>query len=149
MNPYLATLKENGLKVTSQREAVLDLFHNENSSKTPYHVHKQLKRKLPHLGLPTVYRVLEELKDIGLLIRVVSEERQLYYALCHLPGEKHHHHFICRKCKKVEEVEQCNFKALAAFIHRKLGAVVESHSLQLEGLCSTCKQPTEKNSHAA
>jgi Fe2+ or Zn2+ uptake regulation protein len=139
MNPYLARLKENGLKVTSQREAVLDLFAKDNSRKTPYAVHKQLKKRLPQLGLPTVYRVLEELKEIGLLIQIPSEDRQLHYSLCNLPGHKHHHHFVCRKCKKVEEVEQCNFKAVAAFIRRKLGAIVESHSLQLEGLCSDCK----------
>ncbi len=139
MNPYLGRLKENGLKITSQREAVLDLFHKENSSKTPYEIHKKIKKKLPSIGLPTVYRVLEELKEIGLMVRIPSEDRQLYYGLCHLPGSRHHHHFVCRKCKKVEEVEQCNLKAVSNFVQRKLGAIVESHSMQLEGLCAECK----------
>jgi Fe2+ or Zn2+ uptake regulation protein len=139
MNPYLGQLRENGLKITSQREAVLDLFAKNNASKTPYAVYKKLKKRLPQLGLPTVYRILEELKEIGLLIQIPSEDRQLYYGLCHLPGHKHHHHFVCRKCKKIEEVEQCNFKAVSAFIRQKLGAIVESHSLQLEGLCADCK----------
>ncbi|MFH0984140.1 MAG: Fur family transcriptional regulator [Candidatus Omnitrophota bacterium] len=139
MNPYLVRLKENGLKVTSQREAVLALFAKDNSRKTPYAVHKKLKKRLPQLGLPTVYRVLEELKEIGLLVQIPSEDRQLHYSLCNLPADKHHHHFVCRKCKKVEEVEHCNFKGISNFILRKLGAIVESHSLQLEGLCASCK----------
>lgn len=139
MNPHLEKLKESGLKVTSQREAMLDLFHKNNSSKTPYTVHKQLKKKLPHIGLPTVYRVLEELKEIGLMVRIPSEDRQLYYALCSLPGEKHHHHFVCRKCKRVEEVARCSLKPVIDFVRHELGALVESHSLQLEGLCAACK----------
>lgn len=139
VNPYLAQLKENGLKVTSQREAVLDFFIKDNSRKTPYAVYKKLNKKLPSLGLPTVYRILEELKEIGLMVRIPSEDRQLYYSLCHLPNAKHHHHFVCRKCKKVEEVEHCNFKEVSGFIRRKLGAIVESHALQLEGLCASCK----------
>lgn len=138
MEEYLARVKEKGLKITSQREAVLDLFVRDNSSKTPCMVHKKLKKKVPSIGLPTVYRVLEEFKEIGLMVRIPSEDRRLYYGLCHLPGHKHHHHFVCRKCKKVEEVEQCNLKTVSDFIHRKLGAVVESHSLQLEGLCADC-----------
>jgi len=139
MNPYLKKLKGSGLKITDQREAVLELFLKENSSKTPDAVHKQLKKKLPHIGLPTVYRVLEELKNIGLMVRIPSEDRRLYYGLCHLPGGKHHHHFVCRKCKKVQEVAHCNLKAVSNFIQKKLGAIVESHSMQLEGLCSDCK----------
>jgi len=139
MNAHLERIRKSGLKITSQRKAVLNLFAKDNSRKTPYAVHKKLKKRLPQLGLPTVYRVLEELKEIGLLVQIPSDDRQLYYSLCHLPGAKHHHHFVCRKCKKVEEVERCNFKSVAAFVRRKLGAIIESHSLQLEGLCANCK----------
>jgi len=139
MNAHLERIKKSGLKVTSQRKAVLALFSKNNLRKTPYDVHKKLRKGLPQLGLPTVYRILEELQGIGLMIRIPSEDRQLYYSLCHLPGAKHHHHFVCRKCKKIEEVEHCNFKSISDFVLRKLGAVVESHSLQLEGLCASCK----------
>lgn len=139
MEKHLDRIKESGLKITSQRKAILDLFLKNNLRKTPYDVYEKLKRRLPRLGLPTVYRILEELKEIGLLIQILSEDRQLYYSLCHLPGHKHHHHFICRKCKRSEEVEHCDFKAISNFIRRKLGAIVESHSLQLEGLCTNCK----------
>ena len=139
MNAHLERIKENGLKITLQRKAVLALFLKNNSRKTPYDVHEKLKKSLPRLGLPTVYRILEELKEIGLMVRIPSEDRQLYYSLCHLPGHKHHHHFVCRKCKKIEEVERCSLKGISNFILRKLGAIVESHSLQLEGLCASCK----------
>jgi Fur family ferric uptake transcriptional regulator len=105
---------------------------------SPYDVHAKLKKKLLMIGLPTVYRILAEFKNAGILVQSLSEDRQLRYALCTLPNE-HHHHFTCRKCKKVEEVEFCNFKGVSQFIENKLNAKVEAHQLQIEGLCSKCK----------
>lgn len=132
-------LKQGGLKLTPQRKAVLGFFSKKNSRKTPYEVHAALVKKIPRLGLPTVYRILEELKSLGLLIQLPSENRQLSYSLCGPLGERqHHHHFVCRKCKKTEEVDFCNFREIASFVRRKLGAKVESHSIQMEGLCAKC-----------
>jgi Fe2+ or Zn2+ uptake regulation protein len=105
---------------------------------SPYDVHTKLKKKLSTIGFPTVYRILAEFKNAGILAESLSEDRQLRYALCTLPNE-HHHHFTCRKCRKVEEVEFCNFKGISRFIENKLNAKVEAHQLQIEGLCSKCK----------
>lgn len=138
MELYLQALKDNRLKITPRRKAVIDLFVSRGVRMGPYDVYGKLRKKLPILGLPTVYRILDELTKTGILIQSLSEDRQLRYALCALPGE-HHHHFTCRKCRKVEEVEFCNFKGLSRFIEKNLKAKVEAHQLQIEGLCSKCK----------
>ncbi len=138
MEPYLQALKNNRLKITLRRKAVIDIFMSCGSRMGPYDVYGKLKKKLPIIGLPTVYRILAELKNIGILVQSLSEDRQLRYALCTMPNE-HHHHFTCRKCRKVEEVEFCNFKGVSRFIENKLNAKVEAHQLQIEGLCSECR----------
>ena len=138
MKLYFQALKSNKLKITPRRRAVIDLFIRKSIRMGPYDVHGKLKKKLPVIGLPTVYRILDELTKAGILVKSLSEDRQLRYALCALPGE-HHHHFTCRKCKKVEEVEFCNFKGVSQFIENKLNAKVETHQLQIEGLCSKCR----------
>lgn len=138
METHLKTLKDNKLKITPRRKAVISLFEYSGACMGPYEVHKKLKNKLPVLGLPTVYRILDELSRAGILIRSLSEDRQLRYMFCAHPYE-HHHHFRCRKCKKVEEVDFCNFKGVSEFIENKLNAKIESHQLQIEGLCSKCK----------
>ena len=138
MQPYIQVLKDNCLKVTPRRKAVIDSFMKCSSYMSPYDVHSKLKKKLSTIGLPTVYRILAELKNTGILVQSLSEDRQLRYALCTLPNE-HHHHFTCRKCRKVEEVGFCNFKGVSRFIENKLNAKVEAHQLQIEGLCSKCK----------
>jgi len=138
MEAHFQILKDNKLKITPRRKAAISLFKDSGVCMGPYDVHKKLRNRLPTLGLPTVYRILEELSRAGILIRSLSEDRQLRYMLCVHPHE-HHHHFTCRKCKKVEEVDFCNFKAVSQFIENKLNAKAETHQLQIEGLCSKCK----------
>lgn len=138
MNSYLNVLKNNHLKVTPRRKMVISLFMKLGILMGPYDVYKELKKRLTAIGLPTVYRILDELTKAGILIKSFSDGRQLRYALCALPGE-HHHHFTCRKCSRVEEVEFCNFKAVSNFIENKLHAKVEAHQLQIKGLCSRCR----------
>ncbi|MFA5499963.1 MAG: transcriptional repressor [Candidatus Omnitrophota bacterium] len=138
MQSYVQVLKDNRLKVTPRRKAVIDIFMKCNTHMSPYNVYTKLKKKLSTIGFPTVYRILAEFKNAGILVESLSEDRQLRYALCTLPNE-HHHHFTCRKCRKVEEVDFCNFKGISRFIENKLNAKVEAHQLQIEGLCSKCK----------
>lgn len=138
MKSYLDLLKQNGLKITPKRRAVIALFLKNNRRMGPREVYQKLSKDIAPLGLPTVYRILEELKNIGALMLIPSDDRQLYYVLCKMPDE-HHHHFVCRGCRRVEEVEYCNFGAVSRFIEENLNGKVERHFLQIEGLCSKCR----------
>ena len=138
MQSYLSLLKQNGLKITPKRRAVIDLFLKCNKRMGPHEVYQELRKNITPLGLPTVYRILEELKNIGVLIQIPSDDRQLHYMLCKMPDE-HHHHFVCRGCRRVEEVEYCNFGAVSKFIEKNLNGKVEQHFLHIEGLCSKCR----------
>ncbi len=138
LDSYLTILKSASFKLTPKRKAVIRLFIKKRRILSPQDVHRKLKSVITPLGLPTIYRILEELSSIGILVPVTSEERVLSYALCGKPQD-HHHHFVCRKCHKVEEVDYCNFGAISKLIARKLGGMVERHSLNIEGLCVRCK----------
>ena len=138
MEKYLQALKRQRLKITPQRRAVIAFLLRRKTHASPYDVYAGVKKNIPRLGLPTIYRILEEMRGIGLLTQVLSPDRRLYYSLCAHP-EKHHHHFTCRKCRRVEEVGFCNFKDISRFIEKNIQGKVESHLLQIEGLCSSCK----------
>ena len=136
---YLQKLKEHGFKITPKRKATIKLFLKHKSYLSPQQVLDKLGNDFPGISSSTVYRILEELKNIGIIVKIEREDRQLYYSLCRTPGQ-HHHYFICRKCKRVEEVELCYFKEFERFISKNLNCKVENHSVQLEGLCSHCKK---------
>lgn len=138
MDSYLVALKDSGLKLTPKRRAVIALFLKSGCHMGPSDVFRSLKKKISPLGLPTIYRILDELQRAGILVQTPSDDRQLSYALCRMPQE-HHHHFVCRKCRKVEEVAYCNFGEISRLIRRKLGGQVERHTLYIEGLCVRCQ----------
>lgn len=137
MNSYLAILKKHSLKITPKRRAVIALFLKTKRRLGPAEIYRDLAKKISPLGLPTIYRILEEFCRIGILVRIVHKDRALSYSLCALL-DKHHHHFICRRCQRVEEVESCCFGQTAKAIEHSLGCRIEEHFLQIEGLCASC-----------
>ncbi len=136
METFATTLKRLKLKVTPRRLAVLDAIAHESTFLSPEEIRDRLKGKLKSIGLPTVYRILEELAQGGVVTRVMHDTRQLYYYFC--PNTKHHHHFICVACRHVEDVDLCMVDALEEEVSERIKGKLFSHILQLQGLCAKC-----------
>ena len=124
------------LKATPKRVAMLEILDEERVYLSPEDVWKRMKKRFSRLGLPTVYRNLDELYGGGVISRVIHPNRQLYYYLCR--NEAHHHHFICMSCRKVEDVAFCAEKELQEAVFGDIKGKVLSHILQINGLCRTC-----------
>ena len=85
------------------------------------------------LGLATVYRALKAGVEAGWLVEVrLPGERSVAYELA---GKEHHHHFECRSCGKVYDVDGC-----PGHLNRLIppGFVMEDHELVLYGRCERC-----------
>jgi len=137
-------LREKGIKVTPRRLAVAELFRPLRGSMTPEMVWKRLRPKLGTLGLPTVYRILEDLVQVGILTRIELSDRALRYAACRAEPGVHHHHFVCVRCGAVSEVEGCAFERQVRGVERRTGFRVTGHRLHVEGLCSSCRARRRK-----
>ena len=90
------------------------------------------QRHLPGLGIATVYRTLKSWLEEGSLVQVdLPGEPPRYEAT----GKQHHHHFHCRACDRVYELEGCpdGLKSLTP-----AGFSLESHEVVLYGRCATC-----------
>ncbi len=124
---------------TSQRRALLKAFQQAGRPLTPG---KALELAMPHargLGIATVYRNLKALAAEGVLKPVgLPGEATCRYELC---GKAHHHHFHCRRCHQVYDVNGCpgNIVPLVP-----KGFVLEDHEVVLYGLCSACKKPRRR-----
>jgi Fe2+ or Zn2+ uptake regulation protein len=133
-------LKMSHLRVTPRRLAVIDLLATTGRYFSPLEVRTLLRERFKNFGLQTSYRILEELTQAGILARLDRGDRQLYYFLCELPPAVHHHHFVCRRCRRVTPVEFCNFGAITRFLQEELDCTAESHVFQVEGVCSDCRE---------
>ena len=133
---YTDFLKQLHLKATPRRLAVLTILADEQAYAGPEEIWKKMKTKFNRIGLPTVYRILEELSDKGVITKIIHPSRQLFYYYCGNAG--HHHHFICVSCRKVEDVNFCATRAIEKEVSRNLKGRVLSHILQINGLCEPC-----------
>ena len=135
---YFARLKQNGHRVTPKVRAVVELFLECGTILDPFEVQSKLQKRFRGIGLPTIYRILESLAGCGILMTATNEDRHLRYFICRDIEAEHHHHFICRQCGKVAEVNLCLMEEVSRFVKRHLKAKVQSHFLQIEGLCAQC-----------
>ncbi len=88
-------------------------------------------------GLTTIYRSLEMLVSLGLVQAVDLGDGEKRYEVV-TPGE-HHHHLVCGNCKKSTHLDQCLVEDIESAIHKKYGFVIQSHVLELFGICAECK----------
>lgn len=133
-----ALLRQLKLKVTPRRQEVMSCLGGEQSYRSAEEVWNLLKPRINSVGLPTVYRILDELAEAGVVTRIFLSDRKQYYFLCANQG--HHHHFVCESCRRVEDVEQCGLDGVSREIARRSGGRVTSHILQINGICGSCCQ---------
>ncbi len=133
----LFNLKKNNLKNTPRRNKIIEIFETNKKYLTPEEVWNLLKKKFKKCGLPGVYRNLESMADCGILFKIVSfDDGKKHYGLCGEPKDKHHHHIICIKCKKISAVDNCAYNDCI----KVNGYVIVSHFVQLNGICPECQK---------
>lgn len=134
MEYYFEKIRENGLKLTPLRKAIIKLFIDQDSHMTPEDTWSNLKNKFKQCGLPSVYRNLEILVECGILTRIQLFDNKKHYGICTCRKDQHHHHIVCIKCGKVDTIGECSI------IRKKKmkGFRVVDHYLQVNGICEDC-----------
>ena len=131
-----SSLKNIGLKITPKRLAIIDILARELRYLSAEEVWNVMKDRFKQIGLPTVYRNLEDLSQGGLIIKIIHPDRKLYYYYCH--NTNHHHHFVCVSCRKVQDLEFCGEEQIIKEVEDTLKGKVVSHLFQVYGLCREC-----------
>lgn len=127
-------LKAKGLKVTNQRLAVLKAFQDSSRRHlSAEDIYRGLINAEPEIAFATVYRVLTQLSDAGILTSTHFESGK---ATFELNEGGHHDHMICVSCGAVVEFYDKKIEDLQEFIAQQHGFRLLSHSLALYGLCS-------------
>ena len=129
-------LKSTGLKATLPRLKILDIFQNGSQRHmTAEDVFRVLLEERSDIGLATVYRVLTQYEQAGILIRSNFESGKAVYEL---NEGQHHDHFVCTSCGKVEEFYDAEIEKRQQSIAKSKGWVVHDHSMALYGQCAEC-----------
>ena len=136
-------LSERGYKMTPQRKEILQIFveHSDYHHMSAEDVYKILRKNDSEIGLATVYRALDLLSELGILVKVEFGDGCARYELNTAdPTVHHHHHLICLKCKKVIEFEEDLLDDLEEDIAKKSGFQILNHEVKFFGYCSECRK---------
>lgn len=126
-------LKNAGLKATLPRLKVLSLFENSKERHlSAEDVYKILINAGEDVGLATVYRVLTQFEQAGLLIRHHFESGK---AIFELNEGTHHDHIVCVKCGRVEEFYDEEIEKRQKLAATERGFKMEDHALTIYGIC--------------
>jgi Fur family ferric uptake transcriptional regulator len=129
-------LKENKIKLTGERRAIISVLEQTKIPLSPANLFLRIKTSLPKANLTTVYRNLEMLEGLGLVKRLGFNKSYFSYELV---GEReHHHHIICQRCGKVEELEGIS-ENFVREVSKQTKFIVEDHNLEFFGLCKECQ----------
>jgi Fur family transcriptional regulator, peroxide stress response regulator len=128
--------RERGLRCTPQRFAVLDLLVNHPGHPTAEEMFRGVNRSDPRASRATIYNSLRVLIDAGLVREFIQEGRSSRFG-AHIGS---HHHFLCDRCGKLEDIEWFSLKGVPQ--RREVGRrKVREYELVLRGVCEACSAP--------
>jgi Fur family transcriptional regulator, peroxide stress response regulator len=127
-------VKSRRLKMTPQRHAIVQYLQSVTHHPTADDLLKAVNEKFPMASRGTIYNTLKWLKDAGLV-----REVHVGGAVRIDPNTERHHHFICRTCGGVEDVDDAclsNFQVEPLPGKQK----IENFEVTLRGLCAACQK---------
>ena len=135
-------LSERGYKMTPQRKEIVKIFveHPDKHHMSAEDVYGILRERDSEIGLATVYRALDLLSRLGILVHIDFGDGCARYELNSAdPKVHHHHHLICLGCKKVIEFEEDLLDDLEEVVSKKFGFQILNHEVKLFGYCKDCR----------
>lgn len=129
-----AELQNIGLKATVPRMTILDLFRKSTTRHLAAEdVYRQLLADSIDIGLATVYRVLTQFEQAGLLERHHFESGKSVFEL---KDGKHHDHLVCLQCGRVEEFTDPEIERRQNKVAKERGFAIVEHALYLYAECT-------------
>lgn len=140
---FLKHIQKKGLKRTSQRDLILDVFLRTEEHLSNEDLYQLVKQIDPTVGQTTVYRTLKILTEAGLAREVRFGDGRTHYE--HNYKHQHHDHMICSECGKIIEFYSAELEALQDEMAAKHDFEITQHLLRIIGICSECRQEQKPN----
>lgn len=124
---------------TKQGTAVRDALRTAGGFRSAQDVYAVLRGDGGSVGLSTVYRHLQSLVDDGVVDVIQTPDGEATYRYCGDAAEqRHHHHLVCRRCGRTEEIEGRAVERWAGEVAREHGYTDVDHTVELFGECPNC-----------
>lgn len=136
---YQQFIKSNNLKSSKRRDLVFDFVTQTKGHFTADEIYQALLKIDPEIGIATVYRTIRLLVDCGVLIEHTFSEKKGFFEVNEV-NSKHHDHLICNTCGKIIEFHCDIIENHQQRIAEQHQFKINSHKLEIYGVCSECQQ---------
>ena len=135
-------LRNKGLKVTTQRIAILDVLESRpDNHLTAEEIYEHVRQEYPEIGLATVYRTIQLLSDLHLIDKLNLDDGYVRYEIGKANDNistHHHHHLICLECGTVLSFEDDLLDNLENRIKEAMNFDIVDHEVKFYGYCNKC-----------
>jgi Fur family ferric uptake transcriptional regulator len=133
----LDALHRGSYRLTRPRERVAALIGSRRGHFTASDLMDAARKQGSRVGRATIFRALDTFVELGVVERIDLPSGEHAYVVCE-PELSHHHHVVCTSCGRSTEVPGCNIADIAAEASTRTGYRVDTHRIELYGLCPTC-----------
>lgn len=133
---FMDALEQAGCRDTAPRRAVAKLIAERNGRFTAADLLADARAAGLDIGRATVFRALDLFIELELVERIDLLSGDHAYVTCE--RTHHHHHIVCSACRRTASVDEAGLAAAVERIKRSTGWQIESHRLELFGLCPSC-----------
>ncbi len=141
-------LKQNGLKVTTQRIDILEALENRpDKHLTAEEIYECVRIKNPDIGLATVYRTIQLLTELNLIDKLNLGDGFVRYEIGNQGCDDtahHHHHLICLNCGNVLTFQGDLLETLEQKIQESMDFEVVDHEVKMFGYCRNCREEMQE-----
>ncbi len=139
LNKAIETLKDNGVRMTPQRHAILDFLLSSMSHPTADEIYKALESNFPNMSVATVYNNLRLFKEAGLVRELTFGDASSRFDA----NMTDHYHVICKQCGQITDFDYPYQSEIEREASKKTGYFVDSHRMEIYGLCPECNSKSQ------
>jgi Fur family transcriptional regulator, ferric uptake regulator len=141
-NPIVQALDTAGYRLTAPRLAVADLIAEYDGHFTASELATAARQRRLGISRATLFRALDLFAELQVVERLDLPSGEHAYVPC---APAHHHHVICSRCGRAARVDNCGLAEVVGEVARRSGYRVQSHRLELFGLCRHCQTKADED----
>ncbi|MCI5207845.1 MAG: transcriptional repressor [Candidatus Electrothrix sp. ATG2] len=128
------------IRLTTQRQILLEELCKVNTHPTACELYEMVRKRLPRIGLGTVYRNLELMADSGMILKLELGGAQKRFDATTDP----HYHIRCSVCGKLEDINMDVLEKITEHAAKKTAYAILGHHVEFIGECPTCQKANNR-----
>ena len=130
------------MRLTTQRQIILEELGKVTSHPTANEVYDMVRKRLPRIGLGTVYRNLELMADSGIILKLEVGGTQKRFDATVAP----HYHVRCTSCGKVDDIDIEVQSKINQLAENACNYLILGHHIEFSGVCPKCSEEKKESS---